>query len=306
MSSDEEVLCSIRSQLNDACTSEVDATLEECEVCDLPVAPCDRSMHKLFGRSCLHKPCYNGSRALERISQKDSKVKEQVVERSRSNPMKFEAIAVSLVTQSVHSRKAADRAEVFTCILILTRENSVSRLKDSLLLPKDEYIAYMILNKRMSEAQAKQAWKDDLQNPDVMDEVEDGRRVVPVRLPTRVRGEEKISEKREFEQIEGDTSVAKARKHLRGNRSNKFGSRDFSSVGGGVLATGASSSGGKVVEFIVMGVWFSVWNSARYHFGSVHLDIGKCMHPRSAFCNSGGRDKNMCMPRCCGFLLSCI
>jgi hypothetical protein len=255
MSSDEEIMGAGRSKLLDACGAPSPArhgvSDPLCDLCHLIVQQHQISPFNLFGFHLTHKNCYNGLRALQRLLSKDPELKALAFKILKSNPVKFEAIALALVLEDGQKRTKEQRDEVWSFVRTLVKSTSVARIKDVVLLCKEEYTAHMCQHRRMSDKQAVASWKGDLLNPDIHQEIEDGVQVIAVKLPTKISGKEKISDKMTMSNEQVPTDEKAARKAMRkplGDTS--FSSRDFGAVAGNALCTGASATGGQVITCV--------------------------------------------------------
>jgi hypothetical protein len=210
--SDDELLGSVMGMFDDEDASTV-ASVEDCDLCARCIDKGDKSNHPKMGFKCLHLDCFNALKCLERLASKDQKLQIQIASCRAKDPEKFKCIAFTLSKQK-HKRTQASREQVVQYIEVLTRTVNVKKKKAFLLLPKDQFIAWHMMNCRLSETDAKAKWEDCAHDPDLVVEDDDGEVCVKVKKPTEISQSDTLASTKSVTSASKTMDKASASKRL--------------------------------------------------------------------------------------------
>ena len=278
--SDDEFLGAALEAFGSASMEELGVDHDVCGLCDLQIEAAHyKSNHPKMTFEVLHKACFNGLRALERLMANNPKLAKQVLACRQKDQEKFKVIACSLVTKEKGKRSRDALNEVTEYVEKLTRTTTVKRKGAYVLLPEDQFIAWHMFNSRMSERAAMAKWEKDSQNVELA-EVEDGILVVLVKKPTEVSRSDKLASSKEM----GSNSARLDKQTAMKNMNNKAdmhlaADRGISQLSSGVFGFGRRglSPPGKaayVTACLCLPVVFlrsMVWKKVGGTFQTLHL-----------------------------------
>ena len=94
----------------------------QCDLCTDIVLQLDISKYGKYGMKLLHKWCFAALCCLERLGQKDDRIGNKIKLCLQKDPIKFKAIAMSLVTIKPRERTSGCRDETVEFLQIMIHE----------------------------------------------------------------------------------------------------------------------------------------------------------------------------------------
>ena len=121
---------------------------------------------------------------------------ENVKKMKKRDPVRWRSICLAMRTQAKFSRTSETREQVRQYVEELVAELKMSRKRTCMLLTHRQYVAWLALHEGASREDAMLRWNQDLRDPNVYKETEQGVQYVGVNAPTEISTEESVAKRR--------------------------------------------------------------------------------------------------------------